>query len=78
MGHILVTGGAGFIGGNVADRLAGLGHDGLGHDVLVLDTLARPGVERNLDWLRRRHPARIRHTGADLRDAGATPAQSRA
>lgn len=73
MGHILVTGGAGFIGGNVADRLAGLGHD-----VLVLDTLARPGVERNLDWLRRRHPARIRHTGADLRDAGATPAQSRA
>ena len=73
MGHILVTGGAGFIGGNVADRLAGLGHD-----VLVLDTLARPGVERNLDWLRRRRPARIRHTGADLRDAGATPAQSRA
>ena len=66
MGHILVTGGAGFIGSNLADRLAGLGHD-----VLVLDTLARPGVERNLDWLRRRHPARIRHTGADLRDAGA-------
>ena len=53
MGHILVTGGAGFIGSNLADRLAGLGHD-----VLVLDTLARPGVERNLDWLRRRqiHP----------------------
>ena len=66
MAHVLVTGGAGFIGSNLADRLAGLGHD-----VLLLDTLARPGVERNLDWLRRRHPARIRHVGADLRDADA-------
>jgi hypothetical protein len=51
---LLVTGGAGFIGSNLADRLA---QDG--HDVLVFDALARPGVEANLEWLRRRHPARI-------------------
>ena len=66
MAYVLVTGGAGFIGSNLADRLAGLGQD-----VLLLDTLARPGVERNLDWLRRRHPARIRAALADIRDTDA-------
>ena len=45
-GPVLVTGGAGFIGCNLADRLA---RDG--HAVLVYDALARPGVEANLDWL---------------------------
>ena len=43
---VLVTGGAGFIGSNLADRFAREGHD-----VLVFDALARPGVERNLAWL---------------------------
>jgi CDP-paratose 2-epimerase len=51
-GPILVTGGAGFIGANLADRLASEGHD-----VIVFDALARPGVERNLAWLKARHPA---------------------
>ena len=51
---ILVTGGAGFIGSNVADRLA---RDG--NDVLVYDVLARPGVEANLAWLKKRHPQRV-------------------
>jgi CDP-paratose 2-epimerase len=60
---VLVTGGAGFIGSNIADRLA---RDG--HNVLVLDALARPGVERNLAWLRKRHPARISSITADVRD----------
>ena len=62
----LVTGGAGFIGSNLADRLARNGED-----VLVLDSLARPGVEENLHWLRRRHRGRLSVAIADLRDEGA-------
>jgi CDP-paratose 2-epimerase len=60
---ILITGGAGFIGSNLADRLAGEGHD-----VLVYDALARPGVERNLAWLKERHGAKITHIAGDVRD----------
>ncbi len=60
---VLVTGGAGFIGVNLADRLAAQGHD-----VRLYDALARPGVERNLRWLAKRHPTRISFQLADLRD----------
>ncbi|HEX8303157.1 NAD-dependent epimerase/dehydratase family protein [Sphingomonas sp.] len=60
---ILITGGAGFIGSNLADRLASEGHE-----VLVYDALTRPGVERNLGWLKSRHGARIRSVVADIRD----------
>ena len=63
---VLVTGGAGFIGSNLADRLAREGHD-----VLIYDALARPGVERNLAWLRKRHPQRISHVLGDIRDEAA-------
>jgi len=66
---VLVTGGAGFIGSNLADRLAAEGHD-----VLVYDALLRPGVETNLEWLRRRHPRRISATVADLRDTASLEA----
>ena len=62
-GPVLVTGGAGFIGCNLADRLASDGHD-----VLVFDNLTRAGAEDNLAWLRRRHPRRIAATIADIRD----------
>ena len=62
---VLVTGGAGFIGSNLADRLA---RDG--HEVLVYDALARPGVEANLAWLRARHPRRVSAVVADIRDEG--------
>ena len=65
----LVTGGAGFIGANLADRLA---RDG--QDVLVFDAMARPGVGANLDWLQRRHPRRISVATADIRDAAAVDA----
>jgi len=62
---ILVTGGAGFIGANLADSLAADGHA-----VIVYDALTRPGVEANLAWLRRRHGGRITPIVADIRDTG--------
>src|SRR5699024_9964781 len=58
--------GAGFVGSNLADALAADGHD-----VVVLDSLARPGVERNLGWLRARHPERVHTIMSDIRDAQA-------
>ncbi|WP_299361539.1 SDR family NAD(P)-dependent oxidoreductase [uncultured Paracoccus sp.] len=61
---VLVTGGAGFIGSNLADRLA---RDG--HQVIVYDAMSRAGVERNLAWLQTRHGDLIRHLHADIRDA---------
>ncbi len=61
---ILVTGGAGFIGSNIADRLASEGHN-----VLIYDALTRPGVERNLSWLQRRHGTQITPIQADIRNA---------
>jgi CDP-paratose 2-epimerase len=39
-----------------------------GHDVLVYDALARPGVERNLEWLKTKHPGKISSVIADIRD----------
>ena len=63
---VLVTGGAGFIGCNLADRLASQGYL-----VRVFDALARPGVERNLAWLQARHGERIESVIADIRDAHA-------
>jgi CDP-paratose 2-epimerase len=62
-GPVLVTGGAGFIGSNLADRLASDGHE-----VIVFDALMRPGVERNLAWLKARHGAKIVSVQADIRD----------
>jgi CDP-paratose 2-epimerase len=63
---VLITGGAGFLGANLADRLAG---DGV--PVLVFDSLERPGVERNLAWLKQRHGGLISVSVADIRNAEA-------
>jgi CDP-paratose 2-epimerase len=68
-GTVLVTGGAGFIGSNLADRLAGEGHT-----VRILDALTRPGVETNLAWLQGRHGDRIEFVRADIRDRAAVDA----
>ncbi len=60
---VLVTGGAGFIGTNVAHRVAASGRP-----VLLLDNLSRPGVEHNLHWLRKTHGDRVQIEVADVQD----------
>jgi len=59
----LVTGGAGFVGCNLAHRLLSSGKR-----VRVLDNLARAGVERNLRWLATTHPGRLEVELGDVRD----------
>ena len=72
---ILITGGAGFVGSNLANTLLSKGAD-----VIILDNLSRPGVERNLAWLQQTHGnVRLTHIYADVRDFDAvTVAASRA
>ncbi len=65
-GPILITGGAGFIGSNLADRIASGGRR-----VRIFDSLNRPGVEANLEWLKERHGELIEPVIADIRDAAA-------
>jgi CDP-paratose 2-epimerase len=60
---VLVTGGAGFVGCNLAHRLAGRGRT-----VRLYDNLSRAGVEENLEWLRGLHGPRIEPWIADVRD----------
>lgn len=60
---VLITGGAGFIGTNLADRLLTKGVP-----VLIYDNLARPGAERNLHWLFDRHRDGLEFEFADVRD----------
>jgi CDP-paratose 2-epimerase len=67
--RVLITGGAGFIGCNLAHHLARRGHQ-----VHVLDSLARPGSERNLAWLRETVGEALTFTQADVRDAAAVTA----
>jgi len=60
---VLITGGAGFIGTNLADRLARSGRR-----VLLYDNLSRPGVANNVAWLVTRHGALVEVVVADIRD----------
>jgi CDP-paratose 2-epimerase len=71
-GLALITGGAGFIATNVADRLL---RDGW--RVRLFDNLSRAGVHRNVEWLQHEHPgaakgaARVELVVGDVRDAHA-------
>jgi len=65
-GPVLITGGAGFIGTNLADRLLGEGRE-----VIVFDNLSRRGVDRNAQWLAARHGSRVRIVEGDVRDGAA-------
>jgi CDP-paratose 2-epimerase len=62
-GRTLITGGAGFVGTNLADRIASDGGR-----VIVFDNLSRAGVEENLRWLTQRHGSAIDVEIADLSD----------
>jgi CDP-paratose 2-epimerase len=64
-----VTGGAGFVGSNLTKNLW---DDGF--EVTVLDSLARPGSERNLEWLRGLAGPSLRVVEADVRDLDAVNA----
>jgi CDP-paratose 2-epimerase len=62
-GPVLITGGAGFIGTNLAARLAEQGEQ-----VLIYDNFSREGVERNYQWLVAEYPDRVRLIEADVQD----------
>jgi CDP-paratose 2-epimerase len=61
---VLITGGAGFIGTNLADRLLCDGRR-----VRIYDSLARAGAELNLRWLRAKHGFRVDFQYGDVRSA---------
>jgi CDP-paratose 2-epimerase len=59
----LITGGAGFIGTNLSERLVQEGRK-----VIVYDSLARPGVEQNIAWLQRTYPQDVEFVLGDICD----------
>ncbi len=61
--RVLVTGGAGFIGSNLADHLARRGCE-----LVIYDNLTRKGVEKNLAWLQERHGESIEFIRDDIRN----------
>jgi CDP-paratose 2-epimerase len=60
---VLITGGCGFIGCNLAHALCTKGQP-----VLLYDNLSRPGVERNAEWLRDLYGEMVQIEVADTRD----------
>src|SRR3954468_10860887 len=63
---VLITGGAGFVATNVADRLLRQGCR-----VRLLDNLSRDGVDQNVQWLRAEHGNRVEFRFGDVRDNAA-------
>ena len=60
---IVITGGSGFVGCNLAESFLREGDD-----VVILDNLSRPGVEQNLAWLKETYGARVHPVLADIKD----------
>ncbi len=60
---VLITGGSGFIGTNMAHRLLSGGRQ-----VLIFDNFSRPGVGQNTDWLKEMHGDRVTVWRGDVRD----------
>jgi CDP-paratose 2-epimerase len=65
----LITGGAGFVGTNLAHRLMSEGSE-----VLVFDNLSRAGVRANVEWLEQEHPGQFSLQVGDVRDRAALTA----
>jgi len=61
--NVMITGGAGFIGCNLADY-----HLRRGDNVVVFDNLSRKGTNSNLAWLRERHGESFTFVHGDIRD----------
>jgi len=69
MSSVLITGGAGFIATNLAERLLDEGRD-----VVLFDNLSRRGVERNAEWLQRKYGSGVTLIVGDVRDLDAVSA----
>ncbi|MBV8771901.1 MAG: GDP-mannose 4,6-dehydratase, partial [Deltaproteobacteria bacterium] len=63
---VVITGGAGFIGANLARRLLAAGQP-----LILFDNLSRPGVANNLAWLRRAYGESFSVEIGDIRDYAA-------
>jgi len=61
--RIFITGGAGFIGANLAAHYLKLGRP-----VTLYDNLSRPGVSHNLKWLGSLNPSKLKLIQADVTD----------
>lgn len=66
MEKILVTGGCGFIGSNLMDRLLARGEN-----AVAFDNLSRRGAVKNAAWLRDKHGEKFQVIQGDVRDAHA-------
>jgi CDP-paratose 2-epimerase len=60
---VLITGGSGFIGTNVAERLLTMGYP-----VVILDNLSRDGVDQNATWLQQNYGRRVKVIVGDVRE----------
>ncbi|MGK7396807.1 MAG: SDR family NAD(P)-dependent oxidoreductase [Candidatus Cyclobacteriaceae bacterium M3_2C_046] len=61
--YILITGGAGFVGTNIAKKYLNQGQK-----VMIYDNLTREGVEKNYAWLKNKYGNQVQLKVADIRD----------